>query len=128
MSLAAGMNRYDTCIACGAPVTLGLPCEVCASGKAKMPAISLELATIAERDMWRDKAQRAESALAKERAHSERLAAALAGEVAQRDRKLPMVTGTESASQYQAIVVDMSVARAESDAAIAAHEARKGGV
>jgi len=54
------------------------------------------------------------------------LETALRGEIAQRDRKLPMVTGPESAAGYQSIVAEISIARAASDAVLRAITTDKG--
>lgn len=53
---------------------------------AKALAVGLELATAAERDMWRDRAQRAEAALTEERAHSDRMAEAMQWAVSQQPK------------------------------------------
>jgi hypothetical protein len=75
------------------------------------------------RDAITERVAELEAQAAAWKADAERLAGAALGEINQRDRKLPIVTGPQSASEYQAIVVDISVARAETDAALAAHEA-----
>lgn len=73
------------------------------------------------------------SAIKKHRARAEKAEArvaalenALRGEIAQRDRKLPMLTGPESAAEYQSIVAEISIARAASDAVLRTIAADKG--
>jgi hypothetical protein len=41
MTLTPQMNRYETCLMCGGPVPMGMPCPACVAGKPVLPATVL---------------------------------------------------------------------------------------